>query len=75
MMQTAAPTVVTISFASADYRTGQHDARGDFQRDPGAAPDRDLLARYRSADYADGYTREWYNLSAAQILADEPRSA
>jgi hypothetical protein len=50
-----------VVITSPDFRLGQQAAWRDFAKDPDAEPNRDLLAKVTSREFAAGYVDEWKN--------------
>jgi len=49
---------VQVVVTTAEYRRGQAAAWRDFEKDPDSQPNRALLARLRSEEFAAGYCEE-----------------
>lgn len=50
-----------VMVTTADFRRGQQAAWRDFAKDPDATPNREVLARLESREFAIGYLDEWEN--------------
>lgn len=63
---------VQVVITTPGYRAGQAAAWKDFEKDPDSQPNRALLARLKSEEFAAGYCDE-YNTFIVPARARMPR--